>query len=154
METESRAITQHLAHAYPNKGADLVFTGDGKKMTTLGIWIEVESQQFDPHASKLAFEHSIKPMLGMGPPDEATVAELEAKVAKVLDVYEARLAQNKYMSGDEFGLADLHHIPVLNILMGTPSKKVFEARPHVCKWAESVLSRPSWCKVLEMQKSS
>ncbi|KAF7847158.1 hypothetical protein BT93_L3273 [Corymbia citriodora subsp. variegata] len=135
---ESRAITQYIAHVYNDKGAPLVC--EGKPMATVGVWMEVEAHQFDPVASKLQWELVYKSMFGM-----ATDA------AVVLDVYEARLGQSKYLGCDCFTLADLHHIPTLSNLMGTPLKELFEARPKVSAWAADIMGRPAWAKVLAMR---
>lgn len=148
--TESRAITQYLAHNYRQQGTDLLF-GETKKMAEMSVWAEVEAQKFDPPASKLAFQLVFKPMLGMGVPDEAAVAELQEGLGKVLDVYEARLAGSEYISGGSFALADLHHQPMLHYLMNTPAKAVFEARPNVSRWVAAILARPAWAKVVAMQ---
>ncbi|CAI9785619.1 unnamed protein product [Fraxinus pennsylvanica] len=147
---ESRAITQYLAHTYADKGTPLI-TSDPKKMAILSVWTEVEGQRFDPQASKLGYEIVIKPMLGQTT-DEAIVAQLEGKLAEVLDVYEARLAQSKYLGGDSFTLADLHHLPVINYLMGSKIKSLFDERPHVSAWCADILGRPSWKKVVALMK--
>ncbi|OWM77996.1 glutathione S-transferase APIC-like [Punica granatum] len=144
---ESRAITQYIAHTYADKGTPLVIPG--KEMAIVSVWMEVEAQQYDPAASKLLWELAIKSFLGMQT-DPAVVEEYEPKLAKVLDVYEARLSQSKYIGGDCFTLADLHHLPTLNYLMRTPVKKLFDARPKVSAWVADISSRPAWCKVLEM----
>ncbi|CAL2281139.1 unnamed protein product [Prunus armeniaca] len=146
---ESRAITQYIAHEYFDKGTQLVIR-DSKKMAILSVWTEVEGQKFDPAASKLTWELGIKPLFGM-PTDSAVVEEYEAKLAAVLDVYEARLAQSKYLGGDSFTLADLHHLPTINYLMGTQSKKLFESRPHVSAWVADITARPAWNKVIAMR---
>ncbi|MQL97086.1 hypothetical protein Taro_029769 [Colocasia esculenta] len=150
---ESRAITQYLAHTYKDRGTELLFA-EPKKMAEMSVWQEVEAQKYDPVAAKLCFQLFYKRMLGMGEPDEALAEELQVSLGKVLDVYEARLAGSKYMSGDHFGLADLHHLPTVNCLMGTPAKAVFEARPNVSRWVADILARPAWAKVLAMQNSS
>lgn len=121
-------------------------------MAIESVWIEVEAQQYDPHASKLCFEHFFKPMFGMTT-DPAAVEELEAKLSKVLDVYEARLGRSKYLGGDCFSLADLHHLPSLHYLLNTPSKKLFDSRPHVCAWVADIIARPAWAKVTALQKN-
>lgn len=121
-------------------------------MALVTVWMEVEAHQFDPAASKLAWELCFKPMFGMTT-DPAAVEENEAKLAKVLDVYEARLSQSKYLGCDCFTLADLHHLPVLHYLMGTQSKKLFESRPKVSAWVANITSKPAWSKVVAMQKS-
>ncbi|KAL7198921.1 hypothetical protein ACSBR2_021252 [Camellia fascicularis] len=148
---ESRAITQYISHTNPNKGNQLICQ-DPKKMAIMSVWMEVEAHQFDPPSSKLAWEQAIKPMFGMTT-DVAVVEENEAKLAKVLDIYEARLAQSKYMGGDCFTLVDLHHLPNIQYLMGTQSKKLFDSRPCVSAWCSDILARPTWLKVVAMRNN-
>jgi glutathione S-transferase len=112
---ESRAITKYIAHQYADKGTDLA-CGDTKQKAVIGVAIEVEAHQFDPPASKLTWELALKPVFGMVT-DKAVVEENEAKLAKVLDIYESRLAHSKYLTCDCFTLADLHHIPVVQYLL-------------------------------------
>ncbi|KAM3376623.1 glutathione S-transferase [Capsicum galapagoense] len=147
---ESRAITQYIAHTYADKGNQLL-PNDPKKMAIMSVWMEVEAQKFDPVGSKLAYEIAIKPMMGKVT-DDAIVAENEEKMGKLLDVYEARLKESKYLGGDSFTLADLHHAPGLHYLSGTIVKSLFDARPHVSAWCADVLARPAWSKTLELNK--
>ncbi|KAM1604575.1 hypothetical protein ACFX15_030663 [Malus domestica] len=147
---ESRAITQYIVHEYADKGTPLVFR-DSKKMATIAVGCEVEGQKFDPAASKLTFELAIKPMIKMTT-DAAVVEECEAKLAVVLDVYETRLAHSKYLAGECFTLADLHHLPTIHYLMKTQTKKLFECRPHVSAWVADITARPAWKKVIALQK--
>nr|AAK64009.1 At2g47730/F17A22.12 [Arabidopsis thaliana]AAL76154.1 At2g47730/F17A22.12 [Arabidopsis thaliana] len=110
---ESRAITQYLAEEYSEKGEKLISQDCKKVKATTNVWLQVEGQQFDPNASKLAFERVFKGMFGMTT-DPAAVQELEGKLQKVLDVYEARLAKSEFLAGDSFTLADLHHLPAIH----------------------------------------
>lgn len=145
---ESRAITQYIAYAYADKGNPLVVQ-DQKKMAIVSVWMQVESQQFDASASRLGWELVYKPMFGKET-DNAVVEEHEAKLAKILDIYESRLTESKYLGGDCFTLADLHHLPVLKNLMGTRTAKLFESRSHVKAWCADIQARPSWQKVIAM----
>ncbi|GAA0146105.1 transferase [Lithospermum erythrorhizon] len=146
---ESRAMTQYLAHAYAEKGNQLV-SQDHKKMAIISTWMEVESQKFSDVASKLSHE------LVMGPASGKTinvevVRENEEKLAKILDVYEVKLKESKYLAGDYFTLADLHHLPVMHYLMNTKVKALFDERPHVSAWRTEILARVAWKKVVELQ---
>ncbi|KAF8015081.1 hypothetical protein BT93_H0774 [Corymbia citriodora subsp. variegata] len=145
---ESRAISQYIAHVHADEGSPLVC--EGKPMATVGVWLDVEAHQFEPLALKLRRELLYKPRSGMAT-DAAVVEETEAKLAKVLDVYEARLSQSKYLGCDCFTLADLHHLPAMTSLMGTPVKKLFDARPKVSAWLADISARPAWAKVLAMR---
>ena len=64
------------------------------------------------------------------------VEENEAKLAKVLDVYEKRLAQSKYLGGDYFTLADLHHpgVALGKGEVGDCPKPHLKIRPHPKKF--------------------
>nr|ABK32074.1 glutathione-S-transferase [Acanthus ebracteatus] len=148
---ESRAITEYIARAYADKGTPLI-PSDVKKLGVALAWAEVESHTFDSAAAPLSFELVVKPILGM-PIDEAVVAENLAKLEKVLDVYEARLTTSKYLGGDDFTLADLHHIPIVNNLMHTDKvKPLFDGRLHVSAWSKDILARPAWQKTLDKMK--
>lgn len=149
---ESRAISQYIAYTYESSGTPLTYK-DGKQRAELAVWMEVEAHQFDPVASKLAWELVYKGMFGLET-DNAAVEENKAKLAKVLDVYEARLANSKYLAGDSFSLADLHHLPPLHYVMGTQVKQLFDERPHVSAWSKDILARPSWEKSLALQKQA
>lgn len=148
---ESRAITQYIAHEYADKGTQLLSPGSNKTMAVLQLWNEVEAQQFNTPSSTLAWELLFKQFYGKTT-DTAVVEENEAKLAKVLDVYENRLTQSKYLACDHFTLADLHHLPNVQCLLGSPAKKLFDSRPHVSAWVADITARPSWSKVLAMQK--
>lgn len=111
----------------------------------------MEAHQFDPPASKLTWELAVKPIFGMTA-DQAIVEENEAKLGKVLDVYETRLAKSKYMAGDSFTLVDLHHLPNIQYLLGTSAKELFQSRPHVSAWVADITARPAWSKVLAMSQ--
>jgi glutathione S-transferase len=149
---ESRAINNYISRRYADKGTQLIQESDPKKLALSSIWTEVEAQKYDPLASKVAFELAIKPVLGMVT-DHAAAKESEEKLGKVLDVYEAHLAKSKYLAGDSFTLADLHHLPTINYIFGTPSKEVFTSRPHVSAWCSAILARPAWTKVAAMLKN-
>ncbi|MED6198394.1 hypothetical protein PIB30_065936 [Stylosanthes scabra] len=146
---ESRAITKYIAHEYADKGTQLIVTNDSKKMAIINVWLEVESQQYEQTASKLLWELHYKSLFGI-PTDPKAVEEYEAKFSVVLGIYEKRLSESKYLAGDSFTLADLHHLPSLHFLMPTRVKKLVESLPRVSAWVADITARPSWSKVTSM----
>ncbi|GMI85811.1 glutathione S-transferase phi 8, Arabidopsis thaliana glutathione S-transferase phi 8 [Hibiscus trionum] len=148
---ESRAITQYISQEYTDKGTQLLLPDSNKTMAVLQLWKEVEAHHFDSPSTKLVFELHYKPIFGMAT-DTEVVEENEGALAKVLDVYEARLAESKYLACDNFTLVDLHHLPNVHYLMGSSAKKLFDSRPHVSAWVADITARSAWSKVLEMQK--
>ncbi|KAH7836435.1 hypothetical protein Vadar_001187 [Vaccinium darrowii] len=145
---ESTTIMRCISHVYTNPRTEQVYV-DPKMQGIAATWIDVEDHHFNPPASKLISELVFKPKNGL-PTDEATVAVEEAKLAKVLDVYEERLANSEYLGGDKFTSADLTHLPNLYYLMRTPAKRLFDERPKVRAWCAAIMSRPAWAKVVEM----
>nr|XP_043619566.1 glutathione S-transferase PARB-like [Erigeron canadensis] len=145
---ESRAITKYIEEAYPNKGTSLI-SKDVKKRAIQTVWGEVEALRYEPTSIKLVWELAVKPKRGLII-DEAIVKESESKLTEILDVYEARLKESKYLGGESFSLVDLHHLPNTHYLMGTKVKRLFDERPHVSAWASDILSRPAWVKVTSM----
>lgn len=150
---ESRAITRYISQQYADMGTALGFA-DPKKQAVSNLWIEVEAHHFDPNAQKLNFELSVKPKILGLETDQAVVAEYEPKFEKVLDVYEERLSVAKYLGGDSFTLADLHHLPTVQYLLGTSAKRLFESRPRVNAWVADITSRPSWIKVVDLRNQA
>jgi glutathione S-transferase len=149
---ESRAITQYISHKYADKGTPLIYKDDLRKSAILAVWMEVEGQHFEPASTALIFQLVFHPVHGK-PTDEAVVKANEEKLAKVLDVYENRLSESKYLGGDTFSLADLHHLANIVYLWDTPMKKLFTSRPKVSAWCDDILARDSWTKVVDMRKA-
>ncbi|XP_062182032.1 glutathione S-transferase 3-like [Phragmites australis] len=141
--SESRAINRYIATKYKSEGPDLLPTPSAK----LEVWPEVESQHFYPNVSPLVFQLLIKPLMG-GAPDPIVVDKHAHQLAEVLDVYEAHLAQNKYLAGDEFTLADLNHMSYLLYLSKTPKAELVESRPHVKAWWEDISKRLAFEKTV------
>ncbi|PKA53757.1 Glutathione S-transferase F7 [Apostasia shenzhenica] len=125
---ESRAIAKYLAAHY---GPGLLKFGSKAESAAVEVWLEVESQEFNPSASVIVSEGLLKPLLYRGSPDLAVVKAQEAKLSQVLDVYEKRLSESKYLAGAEFTLADLNHYPYIYSLLKTPQERLTTSRPHV-----------------------
>ncbi|GLT42483.1 hypothetical protein SLA2020_164790 [Shorea laevis] len=139
----SRVITQYIAYEFSKKGTQLISPGSE---ATVEKWMEFEALRYDPTASKLAWEQFHKPLFGMMT-NTAAVEENETKLAKVLDYYETHLSDSKYLAGDCFSLADMHHIPVTQILLGTETNNLFESRPHANAWVTDITARAAWTLV-------
>lgn len=150
---ESRAITKYIAYTQQTKGTQLLLTEGAHQMATQTMWAEVEAHQYDALVTKLVWELFFKTAMFHMEPDKAAVEENEAKLAKVLDIYETQLAKSKYVAGETFTLVDLHHLPSVHYLMGTQVKTLFEERTHVHAWVKDILARPAWAKVVAMQKN-
>ncbi|XP_077225497.1 glutathione S-transferase F13-like [Tasmannia lanceolata] len=145
--SESRAITKYVATKY-DKGTDLLRLGNLKESAMVGVWLEVEAQTYNPPISVIVYQLVILPKFG-GTPKEEVIKTNEEKLAKVLDVYEERLSKSKYLAGDFYSLADLHHVPYTYYMMKTPKASLINSRPHVKAWWEDIMSRPAIKKATE-----
>ena len=133
---------------YQDQGAPLL----GKSLKERAIinqWIEVESQTFVPVVAPMIRELFVSSVTNK-PLNEAVVDAGLAKLKPVFDVYEAQLSKHKYIAGDEYSLANLFHAPNLNYLMKTFKMEAYGNHPRVLAWAENIISRPAFQKVVEL----
>ncbi|XP_018488556.1 glutathione S-transferase F4 isoform X2 [Raphanus sativus] len=151
LNVKSRAITQYIAYVHSARGTQLLYLQSHETMAILTVWMEIEAHQFDPFASKLTWEQAIKPIYGLET-DKEVVKENEANLEKVLDVYEKRLGKYKFLACNTFTLADLHHLPNIQYLLGTPTKRLFEDRPKVRKWVTEITGREAWKMACDHEK--
>lgn len=85
-------------------------------------------------------------MKGLGPPDEARVAQAEADLDEVFAYYDTVLAKQKYLAGDTLTLVDLFHLPNGSALKAFGYKGTFEKYPHVDRWFTGLQERETWIK--------
>ncbi|KAI7750534.1 hypothetical protein M8C21_020264 [Ambrosia artemisiifolia] len=150
---ESRAICRYIAEKYPNQGTPGLYGTNPLVKASIDQWLEAESQSFNPPSSVLTFQ-LVFALLMQLKQDEALIKQNEAKLEKVLDVYENRLGSTQYLAGDEFTLADLSHLPNTQFLVEKTDKaELFTSRKNVGRWWFEISTRPSWKKVVEMQNA-
>jgi glutathione S-transferase len=140
---ESRCILRYIAK---NNVEFNDLLGD----TEVDLWLEVESQNYNPPASKIVYERVFKKMMG-GESDEKIVESSVIDLEKVLDVYEKRLENYLYIGGDKFSIADISHIPYTNHLLRCGFKELFKSRPNVYKWVKRIMKRDAVETVLKDQ---
>lgn len=138
---ESRCILRYIAKNNVDF-EDLL--GD----TDIDLWLEVESQNFNPHASQIVYEKVFKKMSGQEA-DEKVIQHAVLELEKVLDVYENRLEKFDYIGGDNYSIADISHIPYTNHLLRCGFKELFKTRPNVYKWVKRIMKREAVENILK-----
>ncbi|KAF8410354.1 hypothetical protein HHK36_002882 [Tetracentron sinense] len=150
---ESRAICRYISEKYANQANTSLFGTSPLEKASIDQWLEAEGQSFNPPSSDLVFQLVFAPRMKMKQ-DEGLIKKSVDRLAKVLDVYERRLGENRFLAGEEFTLADLSHLPNTQYLMnGTDRGELFTSRKNVGRWWDEISSQPSWKKVVEMQNS-
>ncbi|KAI4341694.1 hypothetical protein MLD38_026387 [Melastoma candidum] len=151
---ESRAITEYICKKYAGNGTeDLLRSDDLRQSTRVRAWVEVESHCFQPVMSPIIYQSYVVPLM-RSTPDEKAIEDSLEKLRKVLDIYEARLGETKYLAGDAFSLADLHHLPYMFFFTKIEriSGPVLEERPRVKAWWEEISSRAAFKEVSKGMK--
>ncbi|URE22409.1 Glutathione S-transferase [Musa troglodytarum] len=152
---ESRAICRYICDKYADRGNRSLLGRRGGGLVErahVEQWLEAEGQSFNPPSSTLVFQLAFAPQMGL-PQDPAAIVLNEGKLAKVLDVYERQLQESRFLAGDEFSLADLSHLPNSHYIRAGGKEELFTSRKHVARWWEEISMRPSWQKVVEMQRT-
>lgn len=146
---ESRAIIRYYAEKYAGQGTNLLGNTLEEK-AIVDQWLEVEGQNYQPPIYTLVLQLLFFPKLGKVA-DPKAVEESEQKLAQVLDIYEQRLSQSKYLAGDFFSLADLTHLPFTHYVVNDIGKGyLIRDRTHVSAWWDDITARPAWKKVLQL----
>ncbi|KAK9164618.1 hypothetical protein Scep_000217 [Stephania cephalantha] len=148
---ESRAICRYVSEKYGKQGNKGLFGLDLITKASIDEWVEAEGQSFNPPSSALVFQLAFAPMMKLKQ-DPNVIKQSEEKLVKVLDVYERRLGESRFLAGEEFTLADLSHLPNTQYLVDRTDKGgLFTERKNVGRWWDEISSRDSWKKVVDMQ---
>jgi glutathione S-transferase len=102
--TESRAIMQYLASKKPESG---LLPRDEKARADVTRWQFWDAAHFSPQLGMLFFQKLVKPMMGMGEPDAAKVAEALANFRRFGAVLNQQLDGRQHVVGSALTLADL-----------------------------------------------
>lgn len=140
---ESRAICRYLAKKYEEQGTPNLIPKDAKGEALFEQAVSIESSNFHPFVSGLAFEKVIKKHQGMET-DENKVAALLDNLNAKLSAYEVILRKQPYLAGEVITLADLFHLPYGTIAIEELGYDVLQNRPNVARWWKEISSRPAW----------
>jgi glutathione S-transferase len=149
---ESRSILRYIAK---NNTEDVDLTLNDNPY--VDMWLEVESQNFNPPISKYIYEKVFKKWKDSeAVPDEAVLNSALEELGKVFEVYEKRLEETKYIGGSAFSIADISHIPYLYMFVNVSdeNKKYLKKYPHVYKWYKRMLMKESVKEVLNLKEEN
>ncbi|XP_062097524.1 glutathione S-transferase-like [Humulus lupulus] len=153
---ESRSICRYICEKHADKGNKGLYGTNPLAKASIDQWLEAEAQSFNPPSSVLVFQLAFAPMMKIKQ-NPSAIKENEDKLAKVLQVYDKRLGESRFLAGDEFSLADLSHLPNTNYLVAAAKDKMedlFTSNENVGRWWAEISSRDSWKEVVRMQKNT
>ncbi|KAJ7624648.1 glutathione S-transferase [Roridomyces roridus] len=142
---ESRAICRYLAEKYPDRGPILIPTNLEKK-ARFEQAASVEFANWHPDVMKVLVEKVGKTMRGEAV-DEEVLSKYMEDLTETLKVYDLILGQQRYVSGDEFTLADIFHLMFMPLLVANGIDVVKTVGPNVARWWEELTTRPTWVKL-------
>lgn len=146
---ESRSILRYIAK-HNTEDTDLTL----KDSPYVDMWLEVESQNFNPPISKFIYEKVFKKWKDPEAViDETVLNSALEELGSVFDVYEKRLSESKYIGGNSFSIADISHIPYLHMFVSSDAeyKTFLKKYPNVYKWYKRMLMKDSVKEVLNIE---
>ena len=135
---ESGAICRYLASKsetslYPN--------GDLFRRAQVDQWMDFFSVHAGRWIGSLMWQRRMKPMMGMGQPDEAAVKEAIGFLDPQLAAVDKQLEATGWLVGDEISIADLFAFAYVEST--TMCDYSLRSLPNVQKWHDTIASRPS-----------
>ncbi|MEQ1501833.1 MAG: glutathione S-transferase C-terminal domain-containing protein [Myxococcota bacterium] len=138
---ETAAVLQYLDALLP--GPSLA-PSDARARARALQWDRVQQSYFEPHAHPLIVHAQFSRVLGF-PGDPAIIDAGRAAMQPALDVIDRHLRTAAYLTGDDFGLADVTWMPYLDYLTAIgEGEAVAGGRPGLAAWWDRISRRPSW----------
>jgi glutathione S-transferase len=134
---ESRAIARYINEKVDGN----LIPKDIKARALMEEWISIETSNFTPHAMKFVYQYVFH-----RPQEPAVLEAATQKLDLAFGVMEKHLANNTYLAGNEFSLADICFMPYLEYAMASPIKEQLAKYPHVSAWWNRISERPTWRK--------
>ncbi|MEY4578862.1 MAG: hypothetical protein RL701_3565 [Pseudomonadota bacterium] len=110
--------------------------------TDIFRWLFWCANEWSPVVGRLNFENMIKPMLKLGAPDPARVAEAETAFKLNAKVLDAHLTQREYLVGDTLSLAD--YAVAASLMSRVPAKLPFDGFANAERWYAQIQKQPAW----------
>jgi glutathione S-transferase len=86
--------------------------------------------------------------------DDDDIDVTTRKLEEVLEVYEHRLSESRFLAGNKFTLADLAHLPNCHYIAESDKfRYLLESRRNVDRWWAEISSRRSWKQVVRDMKT-
>jgi len=137
---ESRAILKHVSFG------SSIYPADNPRLAgTIEQWVSVEYSYFYPAWMPIFVEKILKPRKDKSYQADMKIVEAKKQeLLPTLDLLNTHLADNTFLGGDCFTVADITFMPYIALFGAAGLADVFESRPNLARWKEEILSRDSW----------
>lgn len=131
---ESNAIMIYLA----SKASNDLYPDDVKKRAEINQWLLWDVAHWTPAYQPVQFERVIKPMLGMGDPDEAVVEGALGRFQREATLLNDALAGKDWLTGDKPTLADF--AIGAGLTYAAPMGLPLDDYPNIKAWGDRVMA--------------
>lgn len=136
---ESNAILQYVADKSNNASA---YSLDPQKRADINRWLLWEAAQWFPSCYVYLVENCVKPVLGAAP-DPAVITAQDPTFHKLAGILDARLAESKWLTGDEPSIADIAVAAPMHLHAW--QKLPLDPHPNLKRWMlEGIEKLPAW----------
>ena len=136
---ESRAMARYI----DGKFGSVLIPKDAQTRALMEQWISIETSNFSGHAMKFIYHSVFK--------REQTPEVLKAadeKLDLAFSVLARRLAEQPFLAGERFTLADVCFAPYLEYLVATAAAAKITEQPQIARWWSAIRQRPAWKKTV------
>jgi glutathione S-transferase len=139
---ETQAIVRYVDQVFPGPALQ---PSDPRAAARMNQIIGINDWYLFPKAvAVIGFQRIVGPALMGITPDEALCAAAEPEARRCVGVLEGLLADNAFLAGDSFSLADAMVGPQLDFLAATPEGQAAMAGTRLLAWLERMQARPSF----------
>ncbi|OEL38890.1 hypothetical protein BAE44_0000091 [Dichanthelium oligosanthes] len=145
---ESRGICRYIAEKKNEHQDPFLLGKDALERASVEQWLHNEEHAFNP-PSRALYCHLAFPL---DEEDRDDLGMHTRKLEEVLEVYEQRLSDSRFLAGNEFTLADLVHLPNSHCITASEFIYLYDSRKNVSRWWDEISNRKSWQQVLRYMK--
>lgn len=140
---ESRVIVQYLASKKPDSG---LWPDDDPTRFDITRWQFWDAAHFSPQLGAIAYQRMIKPMMGLGEPDEAKLNEAEERFERFAHVLDHHLEGRTHLVGKSLTVGDLS--VACSLTYAGPSGVNLDPYPALKSWLGRIAELDCWVKTL------
>jgi len=133
--TESLAMNLYLAKAHGGALGPANLAEDGQ----MAMWSLWAATGVEPHSLSILYNRLAKPVAER---DAAAADAAEAALRAPFAVLDKALAENGFLVGGRFTVADINVAEIIRYAVPAPA--LFEANPHVKAWLAACHARPAF----------